>query len=172
MKSYLKFLMIGLCFLLAFPTHFIYDIFPNKLTAIFFPINESIFEHMKILVTSFLLSNLFFYPFIKKRKNILFSIFISCLIMVPLYLILFLPIYYMIGENLFYSIFLILIVDIIVFNIYFKMEYSNFNNLNVIGFIGIVLIYLLFTYFSYHPLLNDLFFDSIKGKYGFNIYPI
>ena len=72
MKLHLKTIMIIVCIILAFPTHFVYDIFPNKLTAIFFPINESIWEHMKILVTSFLTSNLLFYPFLKNNQNIFF----------------------------------------------------------------------------------------------------
>ena len=172
MKLHLKTIMIIVCIILAFPTHFVYDIFPNKLTAIFFPINESIWEHIKILVTSFLASNLLFYPFLKNNQNIFFSVFIHCLIMIPLYLILFLPFYYMFGENLVYSIILIIIVDIIIFNLHFKFIAKDYFNLNIIGIMGIILLYLTFTYFSYHPLLNDLFLDPIKNKYGFNIYPI
>ena len=170
MKFNLKTIMIIVCILLAFPTHFIYDVFKNNLTAIFFPINESIWEHMKILTTSFILVNLFFYPFLKNKNNVFFSIFFHCLIMIPLYL--FLPFYYMFGENLIYAVFLIIVVNIIIFNLHFKFLDKDYKNLNLIGIVGIILLYLLFTYLSYHPLLNDLFFDTIKNKYGFNIYPI
>ena len=39
-------------FIISFLSHFIYQIIPNFITSIFFPVNESIFEHMKIIFTS------------------------------------------------------------------------------------------------------------------------
>ena len=39
-------------FLLCFSFHFIYDWIPNYITAIFFPVNESIWEHMKLLFSA------------------------------------------------------------------------------------------------------------------------
>ena len=35
--------------------HFVYNIFPNNITALFFPVNESIWEHYKLLYTSAIL---------------------------------------------------------------------------------------------------------------------
>ena len=51
-KKKIWFYIIG-TFLLAFPFHFGYDILPNQVSAIFFPVNESIWEHMKMLFTTF-----------------------------------------------------------------------------------------------------------------------
>ena len=43
-----KILAIINIFLISFPSHFIYDFFPNTFTSILFPVNESIWEHLKL----------------------------------------------------------------------------------------------------------------------------
>ena len=52
----LKIIGIVLAFLLAFPLHFLYDTFPSFITSIITPVNESIWEHMKIIFGSILFS--------------------------------------------------------------------------------------------------------------------
>ena len=42
-------------FILCFLTHFLYNFFPNTLFSIFFPVNESIWEHMKMMTSSILI---------------------------------------------------------------------------------------------------------------------
>ena len=83
---------------MSFLTHFIYNIFPNPLFAIFFPVNESIWEHMKLLSTTILLYGIIEYFLLKhyniKVNNFLFSLFIMSVISIPIYLIIFLPFYY------------------------------------------------------------------------------
>lgn len=39
-------------FLLSFVFHFMYEWFPNLVFSFVFPVNESIWEHMKVIVTS------------------------------------------------------------------------------------------------------------------------
>ena len=51
----IKIIGVFAVFLLSFPLHFLYDVFPNFLTSIFAPVNESIWEHMKIIFTAYLL---------------------------------------------------------------------------------------------------------------------
>ncbi len=55
-----KILLVGLAVtvLVSFPIHFMYNWFPNVLSSIFFPVNESIWEHMKILYTSLLIGGI------------------------------------------------------------------------------------------------------------------
>ena len=83
---------------MSFLTHFIYNIFPNPLFAIFFPVNESIWEHMKLLSTTILLYGIIEYFLLKhyniKVNNFLLSLFITSVISIPIYLIIFLPFYY------------------------------------------------------------------------------
>ena len=52
----LKIIGVVVAFFLCFPFHFIYDSFPSFVTSIFAPVNESIWEHMKILFGSIILS--------------------------------------------------------------------------------------------------------------------
>ena len=99
----LKIIMTIIIFLLAFPFHFLYDKFSNFIFFIFFPVNESIWEHMKLLFTSIIFSGVIEYIIIKKKdvkvNNYLLSLFIPAILSIPIYLIIFLPIYYKIGEN-------------------------------------------------------------------------
>ena len=172
MKLNYKVAMILVCFLAAFPWHFVYDVFPSKLTAIFFPINESIFEHMKILVGTFLVTNLLFFKFLKNKNNVLFFSFVGCVLLVGLYLLLFLPFYYLFKENLIYSIGLILVVDMVVYHLFFKFIKNKGPNLDILGVVLLSLLFIGFGYLTYHPLLNDLFLDPILNKYGFSTYRI
>ena len=54
--------MFALCFL----THFLYNWFPNSLFSIFFPVNESIWEHMKMMTSSILIWSILEYFLYKK----------------------------------------------------------------------------------------------------------
>ena len=55
-----------IAFALCFPLHFIYDKFPNFITSIFAPVNESIWEHMKIIFTSTLIYGIMYYILLNK----------------------------------------------------------------------------------------------------------
>ena len=64
----IKIISIFGIFALNFISHFLYEWMPNTLFSIFFPVNESIIEHMKIIFTSYLLYGLIDYFLIKKYK--------------------------------------------------------------------------------------------------------
>lgn len=50
-----KWLTIGVLSILVGATlHFLYDLWPNPLTAVFAPVNESVWEHLKLLYWPFL----------------------------------------------------------------------------------------------------------------------
>lgn len=166
--------VIGI-FLLSFLSHYIYNLFPNILVSIFFPVNESIWEHMKILFTSILLYGIIDYILLKKN-NIYFNnfkgqLFFTSFISIPIYLIIYLPIYNLIGENLFVSIFIMLIVYGIISYISYKMLLSDdFKLLNSFSVILIMTMYFIFTYLTYFPIHNYLFYDFNEKKYGINDY--
>ena len=111
-KKKIWFYIIG-TFLLAFPFHFGYDIFPNPVNAIFFPVNESIWEHMKMLFTTYLWFGVIEYPLLKHfrqdTKNEWFALWICSLLIIPIFLLLFLPIYSIIGEQMIVTIVLMFI---------------------------------------------------------------
>ena len=101
-------------FIISFLAHFMYDLFPNVITSFFFPVNESIWEHMKILFTSNLIYGLFDYLIMKKfnikYNNLLLELFITSFLNVIIYLIIYIPIYLIMGENIIISISLMIIV--------------------------------------------------------------
>lgn len=170
-------LNIFIIFGLSFLTHFVYKILPIDLNAIFFPVNESIFEHMKMIYTTFLIDGIILYIIFKKTNtkynNFLISLFTSSLISIISFLIIWLPIYYRIGENLIITL-IVLLIAIILSQItsYYLLTSSNNKMLNYISLILIITCIILFAYFTYNPLYNDFFFDPIKEKYGINHYLI
>lgn len=167
------FIIFGLCFL----THFLYTWLPNSLFSIFFPVNESIWEHMKMLFSAIILCGLIDYFLIKKfdinSNNLIFSTFITGIISVPLFLLIYLPIYNLIGENMFINLITLFITIYFVEIIgYFIMSKEGNNILNIIGIIGIIISYIIFGILTYNPPKNDLFLDTTENKYGINIYAI
>lgn len=162
--------IIGI-FLLSFICHFVFDLFPNVLFSIFFPVNESIWEHMKILFTATLLYS-FIDKIILKKLNVNYNnyylqLFISAFISIPIYLIIYLPIYNFIGENMFVPIFLLLIVYIIMQYISYKIMQKKETKIpNYIFSILIILTYIIFIYLTYNPPQNYIFYDSENEIYG------
>ena len=96
----LKIIGVVVAFFLCFPFHFIYDRFPSFVTSIFAPVNESIWEHMKILFGSIILSGVIQKIIVVSKRlefnNICFSNFVGAISSIPIFLIIFLPIYYFI----------------------------------------------------------------------------
>ena len=64
----LKIIMTFVTFLLAFPFHFVYNKLPNFIFSIFFPVNESTWEHLKMIFTA-TLTFTFISDLIKHNKN-------------------------------------------------------------------------------------------------------
>ncbi len=162
-------------FFLCFPFHFLYDWLPNSLFSIFFPVNESIWEHMKLIYTSYIFYGIIDYFILKKNKinfnNFLIQLFLIPIIGIIIYLIIFIPIYKMIGENMFISIGLLAIIILIEQILsYFILQYKEIKYQNIIGITGIILVYIIFGYLTYKPIENYIFYDTVKDKYGINIY--
>lgn len=164
-------------FLLCFLFHFIYDWFPSTLTAIFFPVNESIWEHMKLLFSAVVFYGIIDYIILQKFKikynNFFTSLFISALAIIPIYLIMFLPIYYKIGENM-PIIFTLMFISILLSQVisYYILKAKDFNKLNIISLILIIISYIVFASLTYYPIKTELFFDIEEEKYGLNNYNV
>lgn len=175
--STLKKWSVVFLFGLSFLIHFGYDLFPNSLFAIFFPVNESVWEHMKLLYTTIVFYGAIEYFIIKKKNisvnNYLFSVFITSILAIPIYLILFYP-FYLKGFNQMWFDLLVMFITYIICSYvsYFIMTKEYFKYQHVIAIIGIILSYILFGYLTYHPIHNDLFLDVENEKYGINDYII
>lgn len=169
-KKKLKIIGVIVAFLLCFPLHFLYDKFPNFLTSIFAPVNESIWEHMKIIFGSIIISGII-QKIIAKYKNedvnnLCFSNFIGALAAIPIFLIIFVPIYSIIGESMFVAI-TVMLIAIIASQIisYIIMNKQNLN-LEKITVFFVIIVYVIFTLLSYYPLENSIFIDPKSCIYG------
>lgn len=161
--------------LFSFLFHFAYEWSPNSLFSIIFPVNESIWEHMKLIITPYVFYGIFEY-IILKRKNINFNNFLLQLFIVPiigviLYLIIYLPLYNIFGESMFLNISLLIIVIIIeqIISCYI-LNKEPIKYQEIIGVIGIIITYIVLGYLTYSPIYNYVFYDTTENKYGINIY--
>ena len=167
----LKIIGVIIAFALCFPLHFLYDIFPSFITSIIAPVNESIWEHMKILFTSILFSGVIQKIIVKVKhlqyKNVCISNIIAAASSIPIFLIIYLPIYYLIGEVLPVTIFIMFIVIVIsqiitLFIIKIKKD-LKMENLSILF---AIIIYILFGLLTYFPPEITLFKDPITLTYG------
>ena len=171
-KKKLKIISILIAFSLCFPLHFLYEKFPCFLTSIFAPVNESIWEHMKILFGSIILTGVIqkIFTIIKKEKinNICFSNFMGAIFSIPIYLIMYLPIYLIFGENMILAIIIMLITIIVAEYISYILMNEDEYKLEHITVIFVIAVYIIFALLTYHPFENSLFIDSKTSTYGIN----
>ncbi len=167
----IKIISIISIFLLSILFHFLYDLIPNIITSILFPVNESIWEHMKLIFTSTIIFSIIEYLLLNKynikHNNYYLSLFFSAVLSFIFYLIIYIPIYNTYGENIFISIFLLFLV-IVIFQIfsYYILNLKNNKYLNYLSIVLIILTFIIFIYFTYNPLKNYLFYDIITNNYG------
>lgn len=166
----LKILGIVIAFLLTFPLHFLYDKLPCFITSIIAPVNESIWEHMKILFGSILISGVVQKIIVRTKKlninNVCISNFTAALCSIPIFLIMFLPVYNAIGENLVVTIiimFLVIIISEIISYFIMKKEDLKLENMAIVFTIVVYIIFGLLTYFTPQ---QELFLDPTNLIYG------
>lgn len=147
--------------------HSFYNLLPNDFTLIFFPINESIWEHMKMIFTSYMLFLLIKFIFNKLDKNDLSATVISSIFNIIIFLIIYIPIYKLFGEKLIITL-IVYFITIFLSNILWsKITNKKINkNINNLFGIAILVVYLIFTYLSFYPLNNNIFYDNENNKHG------
>lgn len=159
-------------FLCMFLFSNIYKLFPNFLTAALFPVNESLFEHMKLMFVSQIIISLVVY-LIFKLKNIKFNnyflgLLLSTMFTILLFFLIYLPIYNRFGEGIVYTMIIYLIV-LIIGNYLFYLIMSKTKDkflLNSISLVFIFLLWIVLIYFTFNPRPTDFFFDTIDEIYG------
>lgn len=162
-------------FICMFLFHSVYSLMPNFLTASLFPVNESLYEHLKLIyVTQILVGVIIFIVLIIKKikvNNYFLGLLISTILNIGLYFLIFIPLYNRFGESLVLAMGLFLITLILTQYIFYlilnkkELEMLNFASLIIIPFIWVLLVYL-----TLNPLHNDFFFDTKEEKYGINEY--
>lgn len=161
-----------LIFIISFPIHFLYDLIPYFLTSIIAPVNESIFEHMKLIATSIFFARMIIY-FIRKKQglssdNYIFKSFLNVICTIVIFLIFYLPTYYLfIGENMAITLilyFISLLISEAIFQVIWDVKLKH--NYNLLGILLIVGLYILTTFLTYNPPRVDFFFDPQNKNYG------
>ena len=155
-------------FILSTLFHSLYNYLPCFLTSIIVPVNESIFEHMKMIFTSYMFYLLIKILFNKKRENNLVSSFvIASLFNIVIFLIIYIPIYLLIGEKLVVTLILYFITILISNYLMYKIQNKKINSkINKYSVYIIPLVYIIFTLLTYFPLKNMLFLDPASNTYG------
>lgn len=166
----IKIINVVFLFLLSFLWHFVYDWFPNTIFALVFPVNESIWEHMKIIYYCLLIGSILEFVLCKKNNikinNFYIEAMVKSILGVIFYLIIFIPFYLWLGESMFISISLMLITYIFMEYIGYKILTGEEMNINILPVIIIVLGCVMFVILTFYPLHNFLFFDEVKFGYG------
>lgn len=166
----IKIINVVFLFLLSFLWHFMYDWFPNNIFALVFPVNESIWEHMKIIYYCLLLGSVLEFYLCKKNNikinNFYIEAMVKSLLGVIFYLIIFIPLYLWLGESMIISIGLMLVTYVFMEFIGYKILTSEELNINILPVIIIVLGCIMFVILTFYPLHNFLFFDEVKFGYG------
>ena len=165
-----KVISVILIFLFSSLFYFIYDWFPTFFTSLFFPVNESIWEHNKIIVASFLILAIIEKIYYKKRKNVIFAEAISSLVCMVLVMLIFTPIYLYIlntNDNMIVTfaifIFAIIVSQIVSYRL-FQKDYNP--KLEEFGVILFAIFFLINIIFTYYPPRFALFYDYSNQIYG------
>ena len=165
-----KVINVILIFLFSSLFHFIYDWFPTFFTSLFFPVNESIWEHNKIIVASFLILAIIEKIYYKKRKNVLFAECISSLVCMALVILIFTPVYLYIlktNDNMIVTFAIFLLSISISQIVSYKLLQKEYNpKLEELGVILFVIFFLINIMFTYYPPKLALFYDYTNQIYG------
>jgi len=159
-----------LVFVLCFLCHFGYSTFPCFITSIFFPVNESIFEHLKMLFTAEIIFSLLSLFYVKEDKNPFLRMLLRGYLSIFILLLLYLPIYYFLGEVMILT-FIILFITIFLteYILTFLSKKKSYHFLNMASIFMVIITFGIFTFLTYHPIKEELFFDPENKKYGIDI---
>lgn len=153
-------------FLLCSILHFGYDFFPSFITSIFCPVNESIWEHLKMIFSASVIFSIM-EKLRNKKSPFLIKGYLRGMFTIIILLTIYLPVYYTLGEILILTMILLLISIFTSEVIIQKLSLEKYQKTwNIIGGILIILNFIFFTYLSYHPIKIDLFYDHESKKYG------
>lgn len=162
---------VFLTFIMGFVVHGLYQWFPSIVTSIF-PVNESLYEHIKLIFYSPVIASTILYFIFKykgkKINNFLFGLFTSTIFNIFIFYLVYLPIYKMMGANLLVT----LIIYFITIGISQYLNYLiintkvNYKALNLVSLILLFISVVVLTYFTYNPMKNDFFKDPENNSYG------
>lgn len=169
MKQLKLFTIIGIIFVIITGSlsHFLYDWTGNNyVIGLFTPVNESIWEHMKLVFFPMLIYSVFMiFKFREKYPCITSSLCLGILTGTLLIPILYYAYTYIIGKDIFIFDIAIFIVSVLIaFRLSYKYALSCELEPYTLFLMGLVSILLMcFVVFTYHPPASRLFEDPTKG---------
>jgi len=157
-----------LIFIVCSIFHFVYDLVPSFVTSIFFPVNESIWEHLKLIFTSSIVYTLISNLYYKDNNQFLIG-YLRGMFTIIILLIIYLPIRKLFGEVMIVTLIILFISILLSETIVNKIIKKHYNKLNIISVFLIIINFIIFTYLTYNPIKSYLFYDTESNKYGIDI---
>ncbi len=170
----LKIILISIPFLFIIGSvfHFVYKWSNyNKLVGFIAPINESIFEHTKLLFFPLLLFWIILAFFIKDIN--LNSYFLAMLVSIIFSIITMISFYYtykgVLGKHYLILDILDLLISLIIGQLIANHVYIYSHNFPyIISIIILIIIFISYIYFTIKPLKIPFFYDNLSKTYGIN----
>ncbi len=164
--------MFGIIFIIVVGSlsHLLYDWFNhNKIVGYFTAVNESTWEHLKLVILPTFIWMGVEYHFYFNNANLFFARFISLMVMLLIIPIIFYSYTSFTRKPILFVDISSFIVSIIIgqytFRFILNMNAVN-NSLNHLGIIGLIAIFLAYITNTYVPIKNFLLKDPITKKYG------
>lgn len=154
--------------------HFAYDLsYGNSLVGLFAPVNESVWEHLKLIFIPFTLFSLTLY-FISKRKfsnMILATVFGNIVGMFTTVVLYYVGLYFFKQNNMIYNIIVLILGIVSAFSILYSAIYNKefleeTADSTIIGTCTLVLLFAIFALSTYFPIRSELMKDPITKTYG------
>ena len=164
--------VIGAIFIIVIGclSHFLYDwTHHNKLVGYFTAVNESTWEHLKLVIAPTFLWLIVEYHFYYDNPNLFFARFISLIVMLLVIPFIFYSYTHVTKKAILFIDISSFIVSIIIGQLVFS-KLINITSSNLvlthIGIIGLIIIFLIYITRTYVPTMNFLHKDPITNKYG------
>lgn len=171
-----KKISVIIIYLIAVLLHFLYDLIPGNFTAAFLPVNESVWEHLKMTLNAYLIFSILEYIILKKKNfqvnNYIFSLLTSSLGTILMTIVLFYPLFYTFGENVIVTQIIYLISIIFGTYLSFKVltETTGEKILNILSALILLFFEFGFIYLTFNPRVDDIFIDKPNNKIGLYSY--
>ena len=151
--------------------HFLFKLSKNNIiVGIFASVNESVWEHIKILLTPIFMIS--FISFLCTRNYNFFILLMELLTSIILIILLYeIKLHFFKEKYNFINIVIFYVVSFIISYIHFKLQNYNVSNLiNGISLIMVIIVFIMYLTFTIFPLKNKYFKDPINGTFGINEY--
>lgn len=171
-RKRLVFFLAGPIFTLIAGTllHFVHDWFPSNLTAVFSAVNESTWEHSRLVSVPMLLASLWEYPLCPNRERFWLAKALGCWTGVLAVPTLFYTYSGIAGGNVLWADIAVFAVSVLLgYAVFFRLLRADWTErpaLRALGVVLFVLLAVLDVWWTFAPPHIALFRDPTNGLYG------